>query len=102
MAPLVFQQACLPETRGLPLTALDTTDPATVQKVEREGPLADTLFIVATKSWTTAEPLASGDYFFAKLKKIKDLQAGGNFVAITDSGTPLVKRLKNGSSGKSF
>ncbi|BFU92990.1 MAG: glucose-6-phosphate isomerase [Nitrospira sp.] len=102
LAPLVFQQACLPETRGLPLTVLDTTDPATVQKVEREGPLADTLFIVATKSGTTAEPLASGDYFFAKLKKIKGLQAGGNFVAITDSGTPLVKQAEERKFRKIF
>lgn len=94
LAPLVFQRACPPGPSGLPLTVLDTTDPGTILKIEREGPLADTLFIVATKSGTTAEPLAFGDYFFATLKKIKGLQAGDNFVAITDPGTPLVKQAE--------
>ncbi len=93
-APLVLQRACTSGTSGLPLTVLDTTDPATILKIEREGPLADTLFIVATKSGTTSEPLAFGDYFFARLKKIKGPHAGDNFVAITDPDTPLVKQAE--------
>ncbi|MDF0675192.1 MAG: bifunctional transaldolase/phosoglucose isomerase [Nitrospira sp.] len=94
LAPLVFQRICPRRTGGLPLMVLDTTDPATVLKIEQEGPLADTLFIVATKSGTTAEPLAFRDYFFAKLKKIKGLQAGDNFVVITDPDSPLVKQAE--------
>lgn len=94
LAPLVFQRICSPATSGLPFTVLDTTDPATILSIEREGPLADTLFIVATKSGTTAEALAFGDYFFAELKKMKGLQAGDHFVAITDPDTPLVKQAE--------
>ncbi|MDF0643803.1 MAG: bifunctional transaldolase/phosoglucose isomerase [Nitrospira sp.] len=94
LAPLVFQRMCSSETNGLPLTVLDTTDPATILKIERDESLADTLFIVATKSGTTAEPLAFGDYFFAKLKKLKGLQAGGHFVAITDPGTLLARQAQ--------
>ncbi len=90
LAPLVLQESFgLPEG-GIPLTVLDTTDPATVRKIEKEVPLADTLFIVASKSGTTAEPNAFGDYFYDKVKVLKGTYAGANFVAITDPGSKLV------------
>lgn len=91
LAPLVFERTFAPGEKGLPLTVLDTTDPATILNVERSVPLADTLFIVASKSGTTAEPLAYGDYFYDKVQAIKGDRAGGNFVAVTDPGTPLEK-----------
>jgi transaldolase / glucose-6-phosphate isomerase len=90
LAPLVLQQSFPVGKDGLQLTVLDTTDPATILKIERELPIAETLFIVATKSGTTAEPLAFGDYFYQKVKSFKRELAGDNFVAITDPGTPLV------------
>jgi transaldolase/glucose-6-phosphate isomerase len=90
MAPLVFQQSLATVKKGLSLSVLDTTDPATILQIEREIALHETLFIVATKSGTTAEPLAFGDYFYDKLKSLKGDRAGENFVAITDPGSPLV------------
>ena len=90
LAPLVFERTFAVGREGLPLTVLDTTDPATILGVERAVPLADTLFIVASKSGTAAEPLAFGEYFYAKLRGLKGERAGDNFVAITDPGTPLV------------
>ncbi len=90
LAPLVFQESLPTGKHGLTLTVLDTTDPATILKVEREIPLKDTLFVVATKSGTTAEPLAFGDYFYDKVRSLKGGRAGENFVAITDPGSPLV------------
>ncbi|MFN2241885.1 MAG: bifunctional transaldolase/phosoglucose isomerase [Anaerolineae bacterium] len=90
LAPSVFARSFEPADPGLPLTVLDTTDPAAILRIEREVPLADTLFIVASKSGTTAEPLAFGDYFYAKVKALKGDRAGDNFVAITDPGSPLV------------
>jgi transaldolase/glucose-6-phosphate isomerase len=90
LAPLVFQRTFALSGDGLPLTVLDTTDPATILGIERSLPLAETLFIVASKSGTTAEPLAFGDYFYAKLKALKGDRAGENMVSITDPGTPLV------------
>ena len=94
LAPLVFQRSFAPASEGLPLAVLDTTDPATILKLEQEIPLAQTLFIVASKSGTTAEPLALSDYFYAKVRTLKGERAGENFVAITDPGTPLVKQAK--------
>lgn len=89
LAPLVFQRTFPPRARALPLVVLDTTDPATILAIERSIPLAQTLFIVASKSGTTAEPLAFGEYFYTKVRGLKGARAGENFVAITDPGTPL-------------
>jgi len=90
LAPLVFQRTFPVGKEALPLTVLDTTDPATILAVERAVSPAETLFIVASKSGTTAEPLAFGEYFYAKVRALKGARAGENFVAITDPGTPLV------------
>lgn len=91
LAPLVFDQLFPPASEGLPLIVLDTTDAVTVANVERQVLLTTTLFIVASKSGTTSEPLAFGEYFFDRVKALKGERAGENFVAITDPGTPLVR-----------
>lgn len=89
LAPLVFQRTFAAPRDALPLTVLDTNDPATILNIEREVPIAHTLFIVASKSGTTPEAVAFGEYFYAKVKALKGDRAGENFVAITDPGTPL-------------
>ena len=71
--------------KGYPqLYVLDTTDPATVRALERKLNLAQTLFIIASKSGGTTETLSHYKYFAAKLP-------GDHFVAITDSGSGLHK-----------
>ena len=102
LAPLVFERTFARSQKGIPVTVLDTTDPGTILKLEKEIPIADTLFIVASKSGTTAEPLAFCDYFYAKVKEIKGDQAGKNFIAITDPGTPLVKLAQERGFRRTF
>lgn len=89
LAPLVLQRSFTVQEGGLPLTVLDTTDPATVLAIQRDGPIEDTLFLVASKSGTTAEPRAFEEYFYNAVKEKKGSRAGENFVAITDPETPL-------------
>jgi len=89
LAPLVVARTFPRTADGLAISVLDTTDPATIVAMERDLSLEETLFIVASKSGTTAEPLAFGDYFFAKLEALRGSRAGEHFVAITDPGTPL-------------
>jgi transaldolase/glucose-6-phosphate isomerase len=89
LAPLLFARTFQPVDAGLPLTVLDSTQPETVLDLERELDLESTLFIVASKSGTTAETLAFADYFYEKLEDQIGSDAGGNFIAITDPGTPL-------------
>jgi len=91
LAPLAFQRIFPPGTFGLPLTVLDTTAPATIREIENQVNLEGTLFIVASKSGTTAEPRAFADYFYDRLRHLKGKRAGDNFLAITDPGSPLVK-----------
>lgn len=102
LAPIVFMETFKSSVKGLPLSVLDTTDPATIRKIEQEISIEDTLFIVATKSGTTAEPLAFGEYFYAKVKQLKGEKAGENFAAITDPGTPLVVLAQNRGFRKIF
>ena len=94
MAPIVFKNCFHWGNSDLPLDILDTTDPGTVAALENDLPLRHTLFIVASKSGTTAEPLAFGDYFYDKLKQIKGDAAGENFVAITDPGSKFVDQAQ--------
>jgi transaldolase/glucose-6-phosphate isomerase len=102
LAPLVFERTFAPGKDALPLTVLDTTDPATILGIEEKVPIANTLFIVASKSGTTAEPLAFADYFYAKVKALKQDRAGENFVAITDPGTPLVSLAQERGFRRTF
>jgi transaldolase/glucose-6-phosphate isomerase len=94
LAPLAFQKTFANTHDGLPLAVLDTNDSATILKIEKEVPAGETLFIVASKSGTTAEPLAFCDYFYNKVRGFKGHLAGENFVAITDPGMPLVQQAR--------
>ncbi len=72
------------------LTLLDSTIPGQVTAVSDAIDPAHTLFIVSSKSGGTIETLSFYRYFreLAELAR-PDGRAGANFVAITDSGTPL-------------
>jgi transaldolase/glucose-6-phosphate isomerase len=95
LTPMVFERTFVSKKDALPLTVLDSTDPAAIFEVERRLPIAETLFIVASKSGTTAELLAFDDYFYEKVRQIKGSRAGENFCVITDPGTPLVKKAQD-------
>jgi len=73
------------------LLVLDTTVPAAVRSLERRIDPKRTLFIVASKSGTTTEPLMFQRFFFSKVKEVRGERAGENFIAITDPGTQLQK-----------
>jgi transaldolase/glucose-6-phosphate isomerase len=91
LAPLAMHRIFGQAKDSLPFIVLDTTDPAAIWEIKRQVPLTETLFLIASKSGTTTEPLAFGEYFYGKVKRIKRDRAGENFAAITDPGTPLVK-----------
>lgn len=89
LAPLVFERTFAPVAGHPQLNVLDTTDPATVIAIASMVPMRDTLFIVASKSGTTAEPLAFGEYFFKGVEVMKERDPGDNFAVITDPGSAL-------------
>jgi transaldolase / glucose-6-phosphate isomerase len=93
LSAYVFKSCIGPsENAGIDLLVLDTTDPVTISEVEQKIDLEKTLFIIASKSGSTAEPQALFEYFFDKMKDLKGDDAGRNFVAITDPGTSLFKQ----------
>ncbi len=73
------------------LHVLDSTIPAQIKLVEAQIDISKTLFIVASKSGSTIEPLVFYQYFFDKVKQIKGAQAGQHFIAITDPSSLLEK-----------
>jgi len=89
LAPLVVADTFGPQEGWPELKILDSTDPGAVKAVEEEGGLEKTLFVVASKSGTTIEPMSFFEYFYDKLKRIKGDAAGENFISITDPGSPL-------------
>ncbi len=74
------------------LLVLDSIIPAAVQAVSEAINPAHTLFLVSSKSGTTTEPIILFKYFRSLAEKAAGKgKAGQNFVAITDSGTPLAE-----------
>jgi len=76
---------------GFPeLHVLDSTDPAQVKTFERKVDLANTIFIVSSKSGGTLEPNVFKQYFFERAKQVAgDKEAGQRFIAITDPGSKM-------------
>jgi len=81
--PEVMASTFTDGARGLPLHVLDSTDPAAVARIADTPDVAETLFVVASKSGTTIETRSHLDYFW---NLVPD---PSRFVAITDPGTPL-------------
>ena len=86
----------------LPLTVLDSTVPASIADVENSLDLANTLFLVSSKSGSTIETTSFFQYFYDRARSIKGDKAGENFVAITDPGTPLEILAKEKSFRRVF
>lgn len=75
----------------LNLHVLDSTHPRWVESIRGAIDPAKTLFLVASKSGTTAEVRAFLDYFWAETQDAVGADhAGAHFAAITDPGTALV------------
>jgi transaldolase/glucose-6-phosphate isomerase len=89
LAPEVYQRT-FGNRSGYPeLITLDSTHPGAVQAVDDLVDPATTLFVVASKSGDTIEPLSFFRYFWDQVSAITD-RPGDHFVAITDPGTSLI------------
>ncbi len=99
LAPEVLFSICKPRKGRFPkLHIVDTTDPGSLRELEKRLNLKKTVFIVASKSGTTAETVSQFRYFHEQIKKkvagrgkpaeiLK--KAGRQFLAITDEGSWL-------------
>jgi transaldolase/glucose-6-phosphate isomerase len=83
---------------GFPkLHVLDSTDPAQVRAMEAKIDIANTVFIVSSKSGGTTEPNAMKDYFHQRVAEAvgPKVKTGHRFIAVTDPGSSLEKAAKN-------
>ncbi len=75
---------------------LDSTVPAQIKTLESKLDLADTLFIVASKSGSTLEPNCFKQYFFERVSGFVGAKnAGKQFVAITDPDSKMQQIAEN-------
>ena len=76
---------------GFPeLHVLDSTDPAQIKATEQKIDLANTLFLVSSKSGSTLEPNIFKQYFFERVTQVVGAgKAGSRFIAITDPGSKM-------------
>jgi transaldolase/glucose-6-phosphate isomerase len=89
---------------GFPeLHILDSTDPAQIKSFESKIDLANTLFIVSSKSGATLEPNIFKQYFFERVQQVDDEdEVGSCFVAITDPGSKLRQAAESDRFRKIF
>jgi transaldolase / glucose-6-phosphate isomerase len=90
LAPEVFARVFPPKEGSLALDVLDTTEPGTVRDFGAGLDLERTVFLVSSKSGTTAELVSLFSYFYDLARRaLGGDRAGKRFVAVTDPGTPL-------------
>ncbi len=78
------------------LNVFDTVNPATIQDALNNIDLTSAAFAVASKSGTTIEPLSLEAVFRQSLSDSGVKDVSNHFIAISDPGTPLADRAKNG------
>lgn len=81
---------------------LDSTEPGTIEAIERRIDLSNTLFIVATKSGGTTETISFYRYFRENVNVARGAKAGESFVAITDPGSSLEKLAQEEGFRRTF
>lgn len=103
LGPEVLRQT-FGSREGCPeLIVLDSTAPAWVRSVTEAISPAHTLFLVSSKSGSTIEPLSFYAHFRSLVEEtVGREKAGQNFIAITDSGTPLEKLAREQGFRRAF
>jgi transaldolase/glucose-6-phosphate isomerase len=97
LAPEVLRRT-FGRKEGYPeLHVLDSTEAETVTSLRSAADPAKTLYIVASKSGATTEPMRFMDYFWDQTRGRKE-----NFVAITDPGTAMEAHAKKQGFRKIF
>ena len=90
LCPEVLRQTFGPQQGYPELLVLDSTDPDVLADFGRRIDVERCLFVIASKSGTTTEPLVFYKYWYDEVRKRKS-DPGNSFVAITDPGTRMVE-----------
>ena len=90
LCPEVLRQTFGKQQNFPELLVLDSTDPDTVDAFNQKIDLESCLFIIASKSGTTTEPIAFHRYWYDEVSRVSDLP-GHSFVTITDPGSQMAE-----------
>ena len=106
LAPEVFSELFAadkkPGDKGLTLKIVDSTDPGRIAEAEQFSQVEKTLYIVSSKSGTTAEVDANMNYFWNLAERKLGRKTGKHFIAITDPGTLLENIARQKKFAKIF
>jgi transaldolase/glucose-6-phosphate isomerase len=91
LAPWVLRQTFGVVAGHPELFVLDSVDPSQILELDQALDITRTLFIVASKSGGTAEPLAFQAHFESRLRAAGISEPERHFIAITDPGTALAQ-----------
>ncbi|MFZ0545902.1 MAG: hypothetical protein WAM60_10720 [Candidatus Promineifilaceae bacterium] len=95
LAPEVFSKTFGPDSDGLTLQVLDSTNADAINDYAKSLEFSRTLFIVSTKSGGTVETQSFFKYFYNQVVgELGKESAGEHFVAITDPGSKLEKQAQ--------
>ena len=90
LAADVMQHTLPPGQDAIPVSVLDSTHPEAVRALLASHDPASSIYLVASKSGTTTEPLCFQETFWARaVEQMGETKAGEAFAAITDSGSRL-------------
>ena len=101
LCPEVLRQT-FAKREGYPeLLVLDSTDPDSINNFKQQIDVGKCLFIIASKSGTTTEPIAFHRYWYDEVSKVTD-SPGKSFVTITDPGSQMAETAKAESFKRIF
>lgn len=101
LAPEVFAKTFGSAPTAPELTVLDSTHPAAVLSTAAAIDIRRTVFIVASKSGTTIEPLSFMEYFWSRVAEQRS-DPGEQFVATTDPGSKLESLARDRGFRRTF
>src|SRR6478672_1969716 len=88
LCPEVLRQT-FGRQQGFPeLLVLDSTDPDTISNFKEQIDIGKCLFVIASKSGTTTEPIVFHRYWYGEVEK-QSGAPGDSFVTITDPGSQM-------------
>src|ERR1044072_7545216 len=101
LCPEVLRQT-FGRQQGFPeLLVLDSTDPDTINNFKQHIDVSKCLFIVASKSGTTTEPIAFHRFWYSEVARTTDTP-GNAFVTITDPGSQMADTAAAEGFGRIF
>jgi transaldolase / glucose-6-phosphate isomerase len=88
LCPEVLRQTFGRQKNSPEILVLDSTDPDTINIFKQQIDVSRCLFVIASKSGTTTEPIAFHRYWYNEVAQLQE-SPGDAFITITDPGSQM-------------